>query len=127
MLVPIHLAYGTEGQKRRHLPPIAQGEVTWCQGFSEPDAGSDLPSLQTKAIEKNDCFIINGQKVWTTGAHRADWCFLLARSDPESNRHRGVSFFLVDMKTLGITVSPIINIFYAGEARRLNAVGISYL
>ena len=110
MLAPILLVYGTEEQKRRHLPPIARGEITWCQGFSEPDAGSDLASLRTQATEAADCFTVNGQKVWTTGAHRADWCFLLARSDPESSRHRGISFFLVDMKTPGVTVSPIINI-----------------
>ena len=110
MLAPILLAYGTEEQKRRYLPPIAQGKSTWCQGFSEPDAGSDLASLRTVAEETVDCFIVNGQKVWTSGAHRADWCFFLARTDPDGTRHRGISFFLVDMKTPGISVSPLIDI-----------------
>jgi alkylation response protein AidB-like acyl-CoA dehydrogenase len=110
MLAPILLAYGTEEQKRRHLPPIAQGKLMWCQGFSEPDAGSDLAALRTAAKETDDCFIVNGQKVWTSGGHRADWSFFLARTDPDAARHRGISFFLVDMKTPGITVSPLINI-----------------
>ena len=110
MLAPILLAHGTEEQKREHLPGIAKGEVMWCQLFSEPDAGSDLASLRTTAVEKNDHFIVNGQKVWTTGAHRADWGFLLARTDPKLARHRGISFLLLDMKTPGVTVRPLTNI-----------------
>ena len=110
MLAPILINLGSEEQKRRHLPPIARGEAVWCQGFSEPDAGSDLASLRTQAREEGEYFIVNGQKIWTSGAHRADWCFLLARSDPQSTRHRGISFLLLDMKTPGVSVSPVINI-----------------
>jgi alkylation response protein AidB-like acyl-CoA dehydrogenase len=110
MLGPALMAHGSEEQKKRHLPGIARGEVIWCQGFSEPNAGSDLASLQTRAVEKDDCFIVNGQKLWTSNAHRADWCFFLARTDPNVPKHKGISFFLVDMKTPGINVRPLINI-----------------
>lgn len=109
MLAPTLLAFGSEEQKRRFLPPIARGEVVWCQGFSEPDAGSDLASLRTSAVEKGGDFVINGQKVWTTGAHRAGGCFLLARTDPNMPKHRGISFFLVALETPGITIRPLIN------------------
>ena len=107
-LGPILMAFGTEDQKR-HLLPLARGETLWCQGFSEPDAGSDLASLQTRAAENGNHFILNGQKIWTTLADRADWCFLLARTDPEAPKHQGISFFLVDMKSPGITVRPLVN------------------
>jgi alkylation response protein AidB-like acyl-CoA dehydrogenase len=110
MLAPILMVYGTEEQKKRHLIPIANGEVTWCQAFTEPEAGSDLASLRTQAKEDGDHFILNGQKVWITSAHRADWAFTLARTDPQTTRHTGLSFFLVDMKTPGVTVRPLINI-----------------
>jgi len=84
--------------------------VVWCQGFSEPEAGSDLAALSTRAVEKEDSFILDGQKVWSTNAHRADWCFLLARTDPEAPKHRGISFFLLDLKTPGVTVRFLPNI-----------------
>jgi len=109
MLAPILIAFGSEEQKEKFLPGIAKGEVFWCECLSEPNAGSDLASLQTRAVEKEDHFLINGQKVWTSQAHRADWVMVLARTDPQQPKHRGLSFFLVDMKTPGITVNPVIN------------------
>jgi alkylation response protein AidB-like acyl-CoA dehydrogenase len=107
MLAPTLLASGNEEQKQQHLPPIAKGEIMWCQGWSEPNAGSDLASLKTRAVRDGDCYIINGQKTWTSGAHRAQWCFMLARTDPEQPRHRGLSFFLVDMKSPGLKLRPV--------------------
>jgi alkylation response protein AidB-like acyl-CoA dehydrogenase len=107
MLAPTLFKYGTEEQKERHLEPIARGEEFWCEGFTEPDAGSDLASLQTKAVKDDNDYIINGQKTWSTFAKYSDWCCLLARTDPQLKRHRGVSFFLVDLSTPGVTVSPI--------------------
>jgi 3-oxocholest-4-en-26-oyl-CoA dehydrogenase alpha subunit len=110
MLAPILLAHGTEEQKRKYLIPMAKGEVFWCEGFSEPNAGSDLFSLQTKAVDAGDHFVINGQKIWTTGAHRSDWGFFLVRTDPNAPRkHLGLSFILVNMNTPGVTVKPIQN------------------
>lgn len=113
MLAPTLIDYGTEEQKKRYLKPIARGEEFWCEGFSEPGAGSDLASLQTKAIKDGNHFIINGQKSWSTFANYSDWCYLLARSDPYSQRSKGLSFFLVDLSTPGVTVRPIRNL--AGE------------
>ncbi len=110
MLAPTLIDYGTEMQKDRHLKHIARGEVFWCEGFSEPEAGSDLASLRTKAIRDGDYFICNGQKTWTTLASYADWCCLLARTDPYSRRHNGISFILVDLSTPGITIRPIENL-----------------
>jgi len=107
MLAPTLLASGNEEQKQQHLPPIARGEIMWCQGWSEPNAGSDLASLKTKAVRDGDYYIINGQKAWTSGAHRAQWCFMLARTDPSQTRHRGLSFFLVDMKSPGLKLRPV--------------------
>ena len=107
---PSILLFGTEEQKKQHLPPMTAGETVWCQGFSEPEAGSDLASLQTRAVRDGDDYIINGNKIWTSNAHRSDWCILLARSDPGARKHRGISYFLVDMKTPGITVRPIVNV-----------------
>jgi 3-oxocholest-4-en-26-oyl-CoA dehydrogenase alpha subunit len=110
MLAPILLAHGNEEQKRKHLIPMAKGEVFWCEGFSEPNAGSDLFSLQTKAVDAGDHFVVNGQKIWTTGAHRSDWGFFLVRTDPNAPRkHLGLSFILINMKTPGVTVKPIQN------------------
>jgi alkylation response protein AidB-like acyl-CoA dehydrogenase len=113
MLAPTLIDYGTEEQKERYLKPIARGEEFWCEGFSEPGAGSDLASLQTKAIKDGNHFIINGQKSWSTFANYSVWCYLLARSDPYSQRSKGLSFFLVDLSTPGVTVRPIRNL--AGE------------
>jgi len=107
VLAPSLLVSGNEEQKREHLPPMARGERFWCQCWSEPGSGSDLASLTTRAVRQGDDYIINGQKIWTTGAHRADWCNLLARTNPNEKRSRGLSFFLLDMKTPGITVRPI--------------------
>jgi alkylation response protein AidB-like acyl-CoA dehydrogenase len=104
---PPLMAYGTEEQKRRFVPRILTAEDLWCFGFSEPGAGSDLASLRTLAIAAGDHFIVNGQKVWTTLAHHADWCMLLCRTDPESKRRQGISCLLVDMKSPGITVRPL--------------------
>lgn len=110
VLAPTLIVSGNEEQKREHLPPTARGERFWCQCWSEPNAGSDLASLTTRAVREGDDYIINGQKIWTTGAHRADWCNMLARTNPNEKRSRGLSFFLVDMKTPGITVKPILHL-----------------
>jgi alkylation response protein AidB-like acyl-CoA dehydrogenase len=103
------MIHGSDEQKSLHLPPVARGEVQWCQGYSEPESGSDLASLSTRAVRDGDEFVINGAKIWTSMAHRADWIMLLARTDPDAPKHRGISFFLVDMKTPGVEVRPIIN------------------
>ena len=108
MLGPALLQYGTEEQKREHLPQIARGEIRWCQGYSEPDAGSDLASLQTKAEDKGDHFLVNGQKIWTSYADKADWIFCLVRTDPPRKSTTGISFLLFDMETPGVTTRPIV-------------------
>ncbi len=110
MLGPTLMIHGSEEQRRAHLPLVAQGEVQWCQGYSEPETGSDLASLSTRAVRDGDDFLINGAKIWTSLAHRADWIMLLTRSNPDAPKHRGISFILVDMKTPGIEVRPIDNI-----------------
>ncbi len=107
---PTLMVHGSEAQKRRFLPPIARAEVFWCQGFSEPGAGSDLAGLQTRAVRDGDDYVINGQKIWTSEGHQAEWMILLARTDPEAPKHRGISFFLVDMKTPGLQVRPLVNL-----------------
>ena len=107
MIGPTLLEYGTEEQKQRHLPRIARAEVEWCQGYSEPGAGSDLASLQTSAILEGDNWVINGQKIWTSGAHNADWMFILVHTDKDAPKHEGISFLLLPMDQPGVTVKPI--------------------
>jgi alkylation response protein AidB-like acyl-CoA dehydrogenase len=107
MIGPTLLEYGTEDQKKRHLPRIARGEVQWCQGYSEPNAGSDLASLKTRAEDNGDHFVINGQKIWTSGAATADWMFILVRTDPDAPKHDGISFMLLTMDQPGVTTRPI--------------------
>lgn len=110
---PTILAHGTEEQKKRFLPPIARGEVMWIQCFSEPDFGSDSAGIKTTAVEDGGSYIINGQKTWISFGHRGDFCYMTTRTDPEAPKHRGLSYFLVDMKTPGITVRPITNMIGA--------------
>ncbi len=107
MIGPTLLEFGTEEQKLRHLPRIARAEVEWCQGYSEPGSGSDLASLQTQAELEGDHYIINGQKIWTSGAHHADWMFILVRTDKQASKHEGISFMLLPMDQPGVTVKPI--------------------
>ncbi|WP_304191124.1 acyl-CoA dehydrogenase family protein [Phenylobacterium aquaticum] len=106
MLGPVLLEYGNEDQKKEHLPKIINGDFRWCQGYSEPGAGSDLASLQTKCEDKGDHWLINGQKIWTSYANKADWCFCLVRTDT-SKKHEGISFVLIDMTTPGVETRPI--------------------
>jgi alkylation response protein AidB-like acyl-CoA dehydrogenase len=106
MFGPTLLEYGTEDQKQRHIPPIVRGELRWCQGYSEPGAGSDLASLQTKCEDAGDHWKINGQKIWTSGAQYADWCFCLVRTDT-TRKHEGISFVLIDMHQPGVETRPI--------------------
>ena len=106
MLGPVLLEYGSEEQKKTFLPPIVRGEIRWCQGYSEPGAGSDLASLATRCEDKGDHWLINGQKVWTSYADKADWCFCLVRTDT-SKKHEGISFVLIDMRTAGVETRPI--------------------
>ena len=107
MLGPALLAFGTEAQKKRFLPEIVRGEIRWCQGYSEPGAGSDLAGLQTRAEDRGDHWIVNGQKVWTSYADKADWIFCLVRTDPDASKHLGISFVLIDMATKGVSTRPI--------------------
>jgi acyl-CoA dehydrogenase len=107
MLGPALLKYGNEAQKRDHLPKIARGEIRWCQGYSEPGAGSDLASLRTSAILDGQDYVVNGQKVWTSYADKADWIFCLVRTDPTVAKHLGISFLLFDMASAGVSTSPI--------------------
>jgi alkylation response protein AidB-like acyl-CoA dehydrogenase len=114
-IAPAIMEHGSEAQKRRLLPRMLRGDDVWCQGFSEPGAGSDLASLRTRALRDGDAFVVNGQKVWNTLGAVADWCELLARTDPGAPRHRGLSCLLVDMRLPGIEVRPIVTITGEGE------------
>jgi alkylation response protein AidB-like acyl-CoA dehydrogenase len=107
LFAPTLLAYGTDDQQRRFLPKIQSVEELWCQGFSEPDAGSDLANVQTRGVLDGDQWVVNGQKVWTTLAHRAQWCFCVTRTDPESTGHKGLSYLLVPMDQPGVEVRPL--------------------
>jgi alkylation response protein AidB-like acyl-CoA dehydrogenase len=119
LVAPVIYTYGTDTQKDRHLPPILRGDTFWGQGFSEPNAGSDLASLRTRAERDGDHYIVNGQKTWTTEGHYADWLFVLVRTDPQAKPQRGISFLLIDARSPGITVRPIISI---DDAHSLNEV-----
>jgi alkylation response protein AidB-like acyl-CoA dehydrogenase len=110
LLGPTVLEAGTEAQRAEHLPPIARGERTWAQGFSEPESGSDLASVRTRAVLDGDHYVVNGQKVWTSLGQYADWLFVLVRTDPDAVRHKGLTFLLVDTRTPGVTVRPITDI-----------------
>jgi alkylation response protein AidB-like acyl-CoA dehydrogenase len=110
LLGPTLIAFGSEAQKRRFLPPIVRGEEFWCQGYSEPNAGSDLANVQTRARLEGEHWVIDGQKVWTSWAEWSDWCFALCRSDPDAPKHRGLSYLLVPMRQPGVAVRPIVQI-----------------
>ena len=114
-LGPTLIIHGTDEQKAEHLPKILSGEVNWRQGYSEPGSGSDLASLQTRAVRDGDDYVINGQKIWTSGAHIADWLYALVRTDPDAPKHRGISFLLMNKHTPGITVRPLINMAWSHE------------
>ncbi|MAA50541.1 MAG: pimeloyl-CoA dehydrogenase large subunit, partial [Gammaproteobacteria bacterium] len=110
MVGPVIYTFGTQAQKDQHLPSILDGSVWWCQGYSEPGSGSDLASLKTSAVRDGDHYVVNGQKIWTTNAHKADWIFALVRTDPDAKAQRGISFLLIDMNTPGLEVKPIVSI-----------------
>ena len=108
MLGPVLFEFGTEEQKKEHLPKITNNEIQWCQGYSEPGSGSDLASLQTRCVKDGDHYVINGSKIWTSGADQADWIFCLVRTDPAASKHEGITFILFDIDQPGVTVKPIL-------------------
>ena len=115
MIGPALLEFGTDAQCREHLPPITRGEIRWCQGYSEPGAGSDLASLQMRAERDGDEYVVNGSKIWTSGADGADWIFCLVRTDPAAPKHQGISFLVLDLESPGVTIKPIDLISGASE------------
>jgi alkylation response protein AidB-like acyl-CoA dehydrogenase len=119
MVAPVIMKFGTEAQKREHLPKILKSEVWWCQGYSEPGAGSDLAGLKTRAVKEGDHYVVNGQKTWTTMAQYADWIFCLVRTDPAAKKQEGISFILIDMKTPGVSVKPIITMDGGAEVNEV--------
>ena len=116
---PSLMLYGADAQKQRHMPAIAEAESWWCTLYSEPGAGSDLAAMQTRAVADGDDYVINGQKIWTSGAHRADWGWLAARTDPDAPKHKGLTMFMVEMDTPGVTVRPLVNM---ADGRSFNEV-----
>ena len=115
MVGPLLMIHGTDEQKLEHLPRISSAEVMWCQGFSEPGSGSDLASLRTRAVRDGDEYVINGQKIWTSGARHADYIHVLTRTDPDAPKHRGITYFMLDMKTPGISVRPLVQMHGAAN------------
>jgi alkylation response protein AidB-like acyl-CoA dehydrogenase len=116
---PVVIAHGTDEQKDRYLEKILTGEEIWCQGFSEPDAGSDLAALKTRAVKSNGDWVVTGQKVWTTYAHQAKWCMLVARTDPDAPKHQGLTYFLMDMEQDAVQVRPLRQITGESEFNEL--------